>query len=535
MEQDRPQRRVSRRTILRAGLAGTGAALLAACGAGTAAEPSAAAPSAAAPSAAAPSVAASEAASAAASVAASEAASTAASAAASTAASTAPSAAASAAASEAASAAPSAEAVVPQGGAGKLAVLQRQEYFKGVETKFRETVQAYVDSQGATLDISTVNPENFGDFTAKMQAAVQAGNPPDLVYQTNTSPQQLYFLDLLENVNDVVEASVAAHGDIVPLQAEKNARIDDVWWSVPFFSTTGAWFARKDLFEAKGIDFLTLDTLQKRRDAALQVSDPDNEVWGWGATINKSGDGHGVILAAIHTFGGRMVDETGEKVMINSPETVEAVKWLAETYTAEQFKPMLPPGIESWTDPSNNEAFLAGKTALTSNAFSIYATAKSENNPIFPNIGLLYFPVANDGIVLGGGSSGWFHIMRGAVNPDLAKGTIEHMLLPENLIPLVQEGGGLILPAYKNSWTDEVLALDPNYATLQKIIYEETAYTGFPYPADPNPATSAADASGFQSEMMANVTSGRMTAEEAVTDAHSKIVAIFEELGLPQS
>ena len=71
-----------------------------------------------------------------------------------------------------------------------------------------------------------------------------------------------------------------------------------------------------------------------------------------------------------------------------------------------------------------------------------------------------------------------------------------HMLLPENLIPMVQEGGGLFLPAYKNLWTDEVLALDPNFATLQEIIFEETAYTGFAYPADPNPATSAADASG---------------------------------------
>ena len=153
---------------------------------------------------------------------------------------------------------------------------------------------------------------------------------------------------------------------------------------MPFFSTTGAWFARKDLFEAKGIDFLTLDTLQKRRDAALQVSDPDNEVWGWGVTINKSGDGHGVILAAIHTFGGRMVDETGEKVTFNSPETVEAVKWLAETYTSEQYKPMLPPGIESWTDPSNNEAFLAGKIALTSNAFSVYGDGQAGEQPDLP-------------------------------------------------------------------------------------------------------------------------------------------------------
>lgn len=510
MEHDRFKRKVSRRTILRAGVAGTGAALLAACGGTPAATPSAAAPS----------IAASEPASAAAS--ASEAAS-------------APASTAAASSAAEASAAPSAEAVVPQSGAGKLAVLQRQEYFKGVETKFRDTVKQYVEGQGAQLDISTVNPENFGDFTAKMRAAVQAGNPPDLVYQTNTSPQQLYFLELVTDVNDVVEQATANYGDIVPVGAPGNALIDGVWWSVPFFSTTGAWFARKDLFEAKSIDLTTLDTLAKRREAALQVSDPDGEVWGWGITINKSGDGHGMILAAIHSFGGRIVDETGQKVVLESPETVAAVKWLAETYTGEKYKPMLPPGIESWTDPSNNEAYLAGKTALTNNAFSIYATAKSENNPVFPNTTLLAFPVADDGTVLGSGGSGWFSIFRGAKNIDLAKQTILHMLEPANLTPLVQAGGGLILPAYKNVWTDDILAIDPNFATLQKIIFEETKYTGFSFPANPNPATSAADASAFQSEMMANVTGGRMTPEEAVADAQTKLVSLFEELGLPQS
>jgi hypothetical protein len=35
--------------------------------------------------------------------------------------------------------------------------------------------------------------------------------------------------------------------------------------------------------------------------------------------------------------------------------------------------------------------------------------------------------------------------------------------------------------------------------------------------------------------MMANVLNGSMTAEEAVKDAHDKIVQIFEEAGLPQA
>ena len=51
---------------------------------------------------------------------------------------------------------------------------------------------------------------------------------------------------------------------------------------------------------------------------------------------------------------------------------------------------MLPPGVESWTDTSNNEAFLAGKIGYTHNAFSVYAQSKRDNNPVFTNIVLLH-------------------------------------------------------------------------------------------------------------------------------------------------
>ena len=64
-------------------------------------------------------------------------------------------------------------------------------------------------------------------------------------------------------------------------------------------------------------------------------------------------------MDVIQSFGGAVVDSSGKKVIFNSPQTVEAVKWLQETYTSEKYKKMLPPGVESWTDTGNNEAWLA--------------------------------------------------------------------------------------------------------------------------------------------------------------------------------
>jgi len=286
---------------------------------------------------------------------------------------------------------------LPEGVAGKLTVIHKTEYFADVQNMFRQSVVDFAAEKGVELDISTANPEVFGDFTAKMLAAVQAGNPPDLGYHTLSIPQ-MYALDIVEDVTDLVEQAISLYGPVVPVIAEFNAKIDNKWWAVPFMSTTGAWFARKDLFEAKNIYVYSLDTWDKRRDAALAVSDPDNKVWGWGITVNRSGDAHGFILAVIQAYGGSFTDETGLKVVFNSPETIAAVNWLKETYTSEKYKPMLPPGIESWTDTSNNEAYLAGTVALTLNQPSVYAKAKADKNPVFENTAVLHGPKTIDDV-----------------------------------------------------------------------------------------------------------------------------------------
>ena len=62
------------------------------------------------------------------------------------------------------------------------------------------------------------------------------------------------------------------------------------------------------------------------------------------------------------------------------------------------------------------------------------------------------------------------------------------MIDPTIFNPMVQEGGGLFLPAYKNQWTDDVLKIDPNFATLKEIIFNPDRLHRHAYPADPNAA-----------------------------------------------
>lgn len=424
---------------------------------------------------------------------------------------------------------------LPEGAAGKLTVIHKTEYVAEVQELFRADVVQFAADRGLELDISTANPELFGDFMAKMLAAVQAGNPPDLGYSFLSIPQ-MYSLDIVEDVTDLVDEMVGQYGAVVPpVLAELNAKINDRWWAVPFMSLTGAWMARRDLFEAKGIDITTVNTWDGFRDAALAVSDPDNNVWGWGFTVNRSGDGHGLILGVIQSFGGTFTDETGLVVNFNSPQTIAAVEWLKDIYTNEKYKPMLPPGVESWTDTSNNEAYLAGTVALTLNQLSIYAKAKLDGNPVFENTALLHAPRWLDGRLPEGGQNGWFTIFKGAKNVDAAKDLIRHMLEPAQFTPMAAIGGGLFLPAYQNLWTDELIAADPNFAVIRDIMFNPDVSYGRSHPAKPSALHDAIDAAGITSQMMANVISGGMSVADAVKDAHDKIVQIWEEGGVPQS
>ena len=196
---------------------------------------------------------------------------------------------------------------------------------------------------------------------------------------------------------------------------------------------------------------------------------------------------------------------------------------------------MLPPGIESWTDSSNNEAYLAGKIGYTLNSFSIYAQAKRDDNPVFGETLVLNAPTANNGDSRDGGqTTGWLSIFKGAPNVDLAKKLALDLLAPENFNKMSSVAGGLFNPAFADLWTDELLAADPNFAIIKAQASVPEPFLGPSWPAAPNAAIDAIRAQGIFEQAIGNMLAKRMTPAEAVSDAQQKMVNLFEEGGIPQ-
>jgi len=233
----------------------------------------------------------------------------------------------------------------------------------------------------------------------------------------------------------------------------------------------------------------------------------------------------------IQNWGGHYTDEGMTKITFNSPETVTAVTWLTEIFTTDKYKPMLPPGIISWTDSSNNEAYLAGNVAYTHNAASVYAKAKKDKNPVFEDT--VYFETAIGplGKKLEAGGGGQFNIPKGAKNPDAAKALALHMITPEIFLPISLISAGLFLPSYANYYNmDEVkkaLANDQNLARMGQAAQGD--FVGSSYPAQPSSFFDAIAAQTVLTDMMAQTITQGIKPEDAVKQAADRIQKIADE------
>ncbi|MEX1018722.1 MAG: hypothetical protein WDZ49_03640 [Litorilinea sp.] len=413
-----------------------------------------------------------------------------------------------------------------------LTVQHRREYFAEMETLFANAVQDWGAENNVNLEVSTVGAEAFEDFVAKTFASVEAGNPPDLIYHVRLV-QQLYFLDALTPLSDAVAEAESLYGT-APYGQRAHSFIDGEWYGIPYQMAGGGKFVRQDKLAEIGLDpDADMATWDQVRTSALAMSDPENEFYGWGATVNRSGDANGLVSNILQAWGSQITDAEMSQLTFDSDATVAAVEWITEIFTSDEYAPMLPPGIMSWTDISNNEVWLAGSAGFTNNAASLYAQSKADGNPVFENTAVILEPIGPYGERLSGGTGGSFVVPRGAQYVDEAVALSMHMITPEVFLPISLISAGLFLPAYAGYYemdaVVEAFAEDPNLARMGENALGD--HQGLSWPAEATPFHDAIQAESILTDMMAQTIIQGATAADAVTQAEERMARIGDEMG----
>jgi multiple sugar transport system substrate-binding protein len=414
---------------------------------------------------------------------------------------------------------------------GSLSVIQQRGFNPLQTTYIHDLIVKTADGFGWPLDHSY--EEGFtggGNFFEKMAAAVASGDAPDFFFGAEDT-FQLWNQKSLVPVDDLVKWATDQFGDPAPGQKVTNF-IDNKWYGVPFFSATGGYWVRKSWFDAINFDITKQYTLQEWLDACLKVSDPSKKHWGWGNTVNRSGDGQTNVYSALWQSGAR-VTTADNKVSFYSDEAIAAYDWLKDLYTNAKWASALPTGVNAWTDPSNNEAYLADTIGFSSNAGTMFATAMAQKPDIASDTWLALHPSGSVGkkesLIVAG--PGWFQFQMfvGAKNPDAARVMIQTLLAKESQKQVWANSPGHSVPAFTWGWDEPELKVIPNNVlpVSKEIILSDKYFKIFQPQPQPKLWINAFDSEVVATDVMADVLKGTPT-KDAVQAGHDRIQKIWD-------
>ncbi len=414
---------------------------------------------------------------------------------------------------------------------GKLQVVQVLDFHPDHNAYLRKSITDFAAARGWDLDLSDLAGFLGGsDIYQKLQAQKSAGQPVDLIFHGLSGPR-LNLFGLTRDVTPLVNQLVQRYGQPYST-ARATHLIDGKWVGVPFYDRTGGYFIREDRFAELGFTVANgaFDRWDRLLAAARAVSRPEQNFAGWGMTVNRSGDGEAHVWDLIQGFGGALTDDSGQVVTLNSPQTVEGVRFLADVYRAPENAGVTPQGVNAWNDTSNNEAYLAGTIAITSNAGTLYAKAVLDKNPVADSTTLIQKPFTASGQRLQGSGGHYFYFMDGSKNFDPAAQLADHLLSDEVQKSLWQISAGYVVPAYAARWDDPLIRDNRIARAFRPISLNEPPFPGMAWRGPVTEASEAVSLENVATDMMGEILAGKGV-EAAVRDAHNRAVSIYQSFG----
>jgi ABC-type glycerol-3-phosphate transport system substrate-binding protein len=359
-------------------------------------------------------------------------------------------------------------------------------------------------------------------ITTRIAAEISAGQGHDLIQFIATLSQ---FEPGVLDMKDVTDEAAKRWGTQLELCKKSS-----------FNPTTGRFYAyspgwvpdpgnfRKSLWEPAGFpngpsswDDLLKGGAEIKKSKGVQM----------GLGMSQEIDSNMVLRGLMWTHGASIQD-ANENVVLNSPETIHAVEFMAKL-----FKDTMTNEVFSWNAASNNQGLVAGKMSYIVNSISAYRTAQGTNPVVADDV---FFTPALRGPAAQFAAQ---HVMynwivpKHARNADAAKEFLLHYT--ENFAAATYASKLYDFCAFAertpslNGW----LATDPfasKPADKLKLLTEATKWsTNIGHPGPANTAEGEIFSTFVIPNMFARVARGEQSAQESVAVAENQVKAIFNK------
>ncbi|MBW3590796.1 MAG: ABC transporter substrate-binding protein [Actinobacteria bacterium] len=415
---------------------------------------------------------------------------------------------------------PTTNATSASGLSGDLRILQWSHFVPRHDDWFGPFAQEWGESVGVNV---TVDHISLAELPPRAASEISAGQGHDLI-ELLSPPANLEpsVLDL----TDINEEAQRRHGEQVGLCTRSSLNPT----TNKFYGFCHGWVPdpgnyRRSLWEQVDMPDGPA-TYEDLLTGGGQILSELSVALGLG--MSNEIDSNMAARAMIWSFGGSIQDEN-ENVVLNSPETVEAVSFMKQLFDSAMTNEVF-----GWDAASNNQGLIAGELSYILNSISAYRSAQTANPEVADDV---FFTRPLEGP--GGTGLASEHVIpiyvvpEHAENPEAAKEFMLHLV--GNYDQATDNSELYTFPAFPSTVPnlDEWLDDDPyesnpaDKLALLKDADQWSTNVGHPGPA------SAAIGEVFGTfvipQMMAKAARGDLTPQEAVSEAEAQVRTIFDQ------
>jgi len=259
---------------------------------------------------------------------------------------------------------------------------------------------------------------------AKLAAAIEAGNPPDVMRLYESNVQFYASGGHLLDVNDLVDKMRREPKGIFE-SALSSVMYKGRAMGVPLAVNPWPVHARLDLLEQAKVEYPK--TWDEFIETSKKIQSPPR-LFAFGMCLGLVEDTTDNVMNLLWCYGGKMVEADNKTVVMNSPENAAGVKVIEAMFKTHK---IIPPGAISWDNSGNNKAYQSKQAAFVMNPTSIYAYLDGNDKDLQKVTGLMPVPAGPKGAV--NQIDTWaYGAFKKTPYPELAKGLLEYFMQPAN-------------------------------------------------------------------------------------------------------
>ena len=397
-----------------------------------------------------------------------------------------------------------------------LRIAQWTHYVSGYDQWWDEVyTKGWGERNGVEV---TVNHFDINQASAHAEIEVASQQGHDLFHFNLSSPAS--FEDHVIDHRELIEEVEAKAGKLTPFirRSVYNPKTNK-YFGFSHFWTPNPTQYRTDLWGALGSRPDTWDDVLLTGRRLKAQGHPI------GIGISADQESSVTLLGLMHSFGAA-VQDVDANVVINSPATVEAVK-----FGAELFRSAMPDEVLGWDITSNNRYLISGRGSMIVNSIAATRALEDQDPPLAAKVGLLPFPKGPAGTASPYVVS-IYVIWKFAQNQELAKQFLVDLAAAYR-DPLLQSRF-LQMPSYQDAVPDlaDRVANDAKAQPPDKyrFMVDAAAWsTNVGHPGHTNVAIDEVVRAALVPQMFAAAARGELSPEEAVKTAEAKIRPIYDK------